>query len=79
VESGLALAQFTPIHARIKEDGMTGWWHEQRVRERAYEIWERTGRPQGKAVDHWLQAEAETAAEEKGLEQEVELEAEGVV
>ncbi len=64
---------------RIKEDEMTGWWHEQRVRERAYEIWERTGRPEDKAVEHWLQAEAETAAEEKGLEQEVELEAEGVV
>jgi len=30
-------------------------------------------------MEHWLQAEAETAAEEKGLEQEVELEAEGVV
>jgi len=58
---------------------MTGWWHEQRVRERAYEIWERAGGPEGKAVEHWLQAEAETAAEEKGLEQEVELEAEGVV
>jgi hypothetical protein len=48
-------------------------------RERAYEIWEHTGRPEGKAVEHWLQAEAETAAEEEGLEQEVELEAEGVV
>ena len=58
---------------------MTGWWHEQRVQERAYEIWERTGRPEGKAVEDWLQAEAEIVAEEKGLEQEVELEAEGVV
>jgi hypothetical protein len=58
---------------------MTGWWHEQRVQERAYEIWERTGRPEGKAMEHWLQAEAQIAAEEKGIEQEVELEAEGVV
>jgi hypothetical protein len=58
---------------------MTGWWHEQRVQERAYEIWQRAGRPEGKAMEHWLQAEAETAAEEEGLEQEVELEAEGVV
>jgi len=58
---------------------MTGWWHEQRVRERAYAIWERAGRPEGQAVDHWDQAEAQIAAEEKGLEQEVELEAEGVV
>jgi len=45
---------------------MTGCWHEQRVRERAFEIWERADRPKGKAV-------------EKGLEQEVELEAEGMV
>ena len=58
---------------------MTGWWHEQRIQERAYEIWQRAGRPEGEAVDHWVQAEAEIAAEEKGLEQEVELEAEGVV
>jgi hypothetical protein len=58
---------------------MTGWWHEQRVQERAYEIWVRTGRPEGEAMEHWLQAEAETAAEEKGLEREVELEADGVV
>ena len=40
---------------------------------------QRAGRPEGKAMEHWLQAEAETAAEEEGLEQEVELEAEGVV
>ena len=58
---------------------MTGWWHEQRVRERAYEIWERTGRPADKSVEHWLQAEAEIAAEERGLEQEIELESEGAV
>ena len=58
---------------------MTGWWYDQRVRERAYDIWERAGRPEGSAVDHWVQAEAETAAEEKELERGIELEAEGVV
>jgi hypothetical protein len=26
---------------------------------RAYSIWEREGRPDGKALSHWLQAEAE--------------------
>jgi hypothetical protein len=26
---------------------------------RAYSIWEREGRPDGKALNHWLQAEAE--------------------
>jgi hypothetical protein len=58
---------------------MTGWWHEQRVRERAYQIWEEAGRPEGKAVEHWLQAEAEISAQERGLEAEIKLEAEGVV
>jgi hypothetical protein len=29
------------------------------IRERAYAIWEHEGRPDGKAVDHWLKAEAE--------------------
>lgn len=29
----------------------------------AYSIWERAGRPDGKALEHWLEAEAEIAAE----------------
>lgn len=58
---------------------MTNWWHEERIRERAYEIWERDGRPEGKAVEHWLRAEAEVAADEQGLEAELKLEHEGVV
>jgi hypothetical protein len=29
------------------------------ISERAYAIWERQGRPNGQALDHWLQAEAE--------------------
>ena len=58
---------------------MTGWWHEHRIRERAYEIWETAGRPEGKAVEHWLQAQAEITAEERGLEEELKREAEGVV
>lgn len=28
----------------------------------AYSIWERAGRPDGRALEHWLQAEAEFAA-----------------
>jgi hypothetical protein len=58
---------------------MAGWWHEQRVRERAYELWEHAGRPDGNAAEHWLQAEAEIAAQEQGLTDEIELENEGVV
>jgi hypothetical protein len=58
---------------------MKSWWHQQRVRERAYDIWQNTGRPEGKSVEHWLQAEAEITAEEQGLEQEIALESEGAV
>jgi hypothetical protein len=35
-----------------------------RVRLRAYLIWEREGRPEGKEVEHWLAAEREIAQEE---------------
>ncbi len=58
---------------------MQSWWHEQHVRERAYEIWRNAGCPEEKSVEHWLQAEAEIAAEEQGLEQEITLEREGAV
>ena len=38
------------------------------VRLRAYELWDRTGRREGCALDHWLTAEAELAvpAEKSG-------------
>ena len=36
---------------------------EQQIRERAYSIWEREGRPHGRDLDHQLRAEAEIAAE----------------
>ena len=31
------------------------------IARRAYTIWEMAGRPSGKAVEHWLQAEGELA------------------
>jgi len=31
----------------------------QKISKRAYELWEQSGRPEGAAVDHWLQAELE--------------------
>ncbi len=34
---------------------------EDRIRQRAYEIYEASGREQGRDLDHWLQAEAEIA------------------
>lgn len=33
-----------------------------RIRERAYALWEREGRPWGRAEQHWHQAVAEIAA-----------------
>jgi hypothetical protein len=36
----------------------------ERIAQRAYEFWEKTGRPQGKETEHWLQAEAEIRREE---------------
>jgi hypothetical protein len=58
---------------------MSGYWHEQRVRERAHEIWLRAGQPEGMAAEHWAQAEAEIGAEETGLDEEIKREADGAV
>jgi CheY-like chemotaxis protein len=38
---------------------------EQRVRERAYALWELEGRPEGEEVRHWAEAEAALRAEEE--------------
>jgi hypothetical protein len=35
--------------------------HSEEVRERAYRIWETEGRPHGRDLDHWLQAEREVS------------------
>jgi DUF2934 family protein len=32
---------------------------EDRIRQRAYELWEQSGRPEGSEMDFWLQAERE--------------------
>ena len=36
---------------------------EDSIRERAYKIWEREGRPHGREYDHWVQARVELLAE----------------
>src|SRR5215469_16851123 len=40
--------------------------NEQKVRERAYFIWEREGRPQGKELEHWQAAISELGLETNG-------------
>jgi hypothetical protein len=37
---------------------------EERVRERARQLWEHAGQPQGRDEEFWYQAEVEIAAEE---------------
>jgi hypothetical protein len=36
---------------------------EARIRERAYQLWEEAGRPEGRAQDHWREAERQILAE----------------
>ena len=38
--------------------------NDEAIRDRAYAIWEREGRPQGRERDHWLQARWELSGEE---------------
>ena len=38
-----------------------------RIRERAYAIWERAGRPDGRHIEHWEQATREIAEEDAAL------------
>ena len=47
-------------------------WTE-RVRDRAYAIWEREGRPEGGAERHWAQAEEELRAEAGGRADEAPI------
>ena len=35
---------------------------QERIRQRAYELWEASGCPQGCETEHWLQAERELSA-----------------
>ena len=48
---------------------------EERIRARAYEIWEREGRQEGSHLAHWEQAENELRVEEGGERQKVENDA----
>lgn len=39
---------------------------DERIRRRAYEIWQREGQPEGQDVDFWREAEDEIVAEDEG-------------
>lgn len=38
--------------------------HDERIRQRAHDIWEAEGRPEGREYSHWLRARAEIQDEE---------------
>jgi hypothetical protein len=48
-------------------------WHE-RVKRLAQEIYEREGRPEGRAREHWLAAEKQLKDEDRFLEEELRVE-----
>jgi hypothetical protein len=43
---------------------------EERIRQRAYQIWEEDGQPEGREHEHWERAVREIEAEEKADESE---------
>jgi hypothetical protein len=47
----------------------------EKIRQRAYEIWDREGRQHGRADDHWVQAERELGASPGGAPAGVKNEA----
>ena len=44
----------------------------ERIRRRAYEIWEEEGRPKGRQLEHWHRAERELAGEDATSEESEE-------
>jgi hypothetical protein len=47
--------------------------HEEKIRRRAYEIWEREGRPNGRDRDHWHEAKHELENEESASRTNLEV------
>ncbi len=45
---------------------MAGTGLYERVERRAFELWEQDGRPEGRALDYWLRAEAEIVGTHSG-------------
>ena len=43
---------------------------EERIRQRAYEMWEEAGRPAGRAEEYWQKARAEVAAEDAAADED---------
>ncbi len=44
----------------------TGKTMDERIRDRAYALWEQNGHPEGRAKEHWHQAQSDLKAEDAG-------------
>ncbi len=53
--------------------------NEQAVRDRAYFIWEREGRPDGRAHDHWKRATTEAGHHAPGPDDDTMLDEEKII
>ncbi|MGH9524308.1 MAG: DUF2934 domain-containing protein [Terriglobales bacterium] len=65
-QSGKPVSSVNPqgASAGVKANGKGDTNMEAAIRARAYEIWERRGRPEGAGHDDWLQAEREIRSEQ---------------
>src|SRR5260221_12169351 len=61
--AGIRAAAFAsrriPRHNRFRVTMAIGMSRQDRIRERAYQLWEQAGRPSGRDLEHWARAEAE--------------------
>ena len=48
---------------------------DRKIRQRAYEMWDRDGRPDGRSEDYWLQAERELAGSDSAAARSPQSEA----
>lgn len=51
---------------KSRSNGLDNEDRETQIRRRAYELWEGSGRPAGRALEHWLAAENEFLGMERG-------------
>lgn len=56
------LVSLARVNMHIAE-GLLSGEQNRLIQERAYQLWEAEGRPEGRAMDHWVQAEQEIRAE----------------
>jgi hypothetical protein len=55
------------VVAKLQEEATMNTHNQDRIRDRAYALWEADGRPDGRDGEHWTRAERELS-EEAGLD-----------